>query len=102
MPSISSLLIRQALCASRLGASAFLWAIVPVSPWASSSLPPSSPRIGTGVRSIWASRSGSSADSHHPVPSGLMHVQILPTTDRLLHLVDAMAGRPVVVLADLV
>ncbi len=31
-----------------------------------------------------------------------MHVQILPTTDRLLRLVDAMAGRPVVLLADLV
>ncbi len=31
-----------------------------------------------------------------------MHVQIFPTTDRLLRLVDAMAGQPVVVLADLV
>src|SRR5881628_1186129 len=30
------------------------------------------------------------------------HVQILPTTDRLLRLVDAMAGQPVVLLADLV
>jgi rfaE bifunctional protein kinase chain/domain len=29
-------------------------------------------------------------------------VQVLPTTDRLLRLVDAMAGRPVVMLADLV
>jgi D-glycero-beta-D-manno-heptose-7-phosphate kinase len=31
-----------------------------------------------------------------------MHLQILPTTDRLLRLVDAMAGQPVVLLADLV
>jgi rfaE bifunctional protein kinase chain/domain len=30
------------------------------------------------------------------------HLQILPTTDRLLRRVDAMAGRPVVLLADLV
>jgi rfaE bifunctional protein kinase chain/domain len=30
------------------------------------------------------------------------HVQVFPTTDRLLRLVDAMAGQPVVVLADLV
>ncbi len=30
------------------------------------------------------------------------HVQIFPTTERLVHLVDAMAGRPVVLLADLV
>jgi D-glycero-beta-D-manno-heptose-7-phosphate kinase len=30
------------------------------------------------------------------------HVQIFPTTERLLRLVDAMAGRPVVLLADLV
>ncbi|HEV8582618.1 MAG TPA: PfkB family carbohydrate kinase [Thermoanaerobaculia bacterium] len=29
-------------------------------------------------------------------------VQVLPTTDRLLRLVDAMAGRPVAILADLV
>lgn len=31
-----------------------------------------------------------------------MHVQVFPTTDRLLRLVDAMAGQPVVLLADLV
>ncbi|HEV7503507.1 MAG TPA: PfkB family carbohydrate kinase [Thermoanaerobaculia bacterium] len=30
------------------------------------------------------------------------HLQVFPTTDRLLRLVDAMAGQPVVVLADLV
>jgi len=30
------------------------------------------------------------------------HVQIFPTTERLVHLVDAMAGQPVVLLADLV
>jgi rfaE bifunctional protein kinase chain/domain len=30
------------------------------------------------------------------------HVQVFPTTDRLLRLVDAMAGQPVVLLADLV
>jgi len=30
------------------------------------------------------------------------HIQVFPTTDRLLRLVDAMAGQPVVVLADLV
>src|SRR5258706_8066041 len=31
-----------------------------------------------------------------------MHVQVFPTTDRLLRMVDAMAGQTVVVLADLV
>jgi D-glycero-beta-D-manno-heptose-7-phosphate kinase len=35
-------------------------------------------------------------------PRRMPHLQVFPTTDRLLRLVDAMAGQPVVVLADLV
>ena len=30
------------------------------------------------------------------------HVQVLPTTERLLHRIDAMAGQPVAMLVDLV